>query len=371
MQVKKRIPPNRLTAADIAAHLGMSEARLWGFAANIEACFKPPIKRMKRNHVREFDRPYRTHRQWLRKLHRFLLNDYRPHKAVHGGNKGRSCVTAAQLHKGGKAFIIGRDISKCYPSISRAQLIPELIRYGFEPETAKLMGMLMTPRNRISQGSPISADALNYYLSSMDQSLFAICRKLGCRYTRTYDDLVVSGFNIALAEGIGCLLDRKIKELGLRVNAEKRKERGFQTNRQEQRVHNLVVNSALGVAVPDEHAKKALIEAEGYVMGAVSARPDSIVGLVHRRERAMGHLNYFRQVNFAPVKRVRDLINQGDQIVRASLLRECVTRSKKWWKRGWHDAKILMLASRWTGIRSNSEPMGAPPRDSFGTGCAA
>lgn len=354
MSPKQKIPLSQLTPGDIANRLGISEVDLWARARSVDACFKPTVRRMFRGKVRDLDRPDGGHKIWMRKLHRFLQSNYRPHRAVHGGCKRRSCFTAAHLHKGGKAVLLIRDIANCYPSIHTAQLIDGLARYGFRAETAELIGLLMTPRGRVAQGSPLSADALNYYLYPLDEVLYAACRENGFRYTRTYDDIVVSGDNHAIGIALGRMIEREIGRLGLTVNEKKKLKNGRQTNRKEQRVHNLVVNSRLGIALPDEHAKEALREAMAYANGAVSARPDSLVGLACRRQVAGGHLNYCRQADFAPVTVVKKLIGQGDQTVRDRLKKEGVTKRKKWWKPGRKDAVIKELADRWRTVRSRT-----------------
>jgi len=352
MPSRTRMQPGKLNPDDIAAAMVIPENALWHMAHNVSACFKPTRKRMIRGKVRGIDAPYREDRKRLRVLHRFLRS-WGPHDAVHGGRTRRSCMTAAHRHKG-KSIVVTRDIQDCYPSIKTAALFKSLVRYGFRRDTSRLLSFLMTPRGRIAQGSPLSADALNYHLFEADQSLRYQCRRLGFEYTRTYDDFVASGSRPQDAPKVGHIIKAAVERLGLNVSQRKRWRNGFQPSRREQRVHNIVVNSPLGVSIPAEQTQTASEDAEAFLRGVISIRPQTIIGLAHRRQRLVGRMSYFRQATFAPVRELRNALNKGDQIVLARLRKEGVFHGKKWWKLGKRDATINALADRWVRARATA-----------------
>lgn len=242
---------NELTPNMIAEAIGVTLPHLWRIARNVDRHYNPRRTTTIKGKPRPIDPPKHQLKRWLRKLHRYLQRECRPPRAVHGGAKGRSCVTAANVHKG-QSFIITRDIENCYPSVTTAGLQAALVAIGFRRDSSILLSLLMTNHGILPHGSPVSGDALNLFLLKQDRWLERKCRRSGIRYSRTCDDFVASGASRQDAHEAGTLLEGAILSTGLCVNAKKKKKQGLQPCHSQQRVHNLIVNSKRGVAPPAE-----------------------------------------------------------------------------------------------------------------------
>lgn len=322
--------PVEITPSIIADALGLPEWQMWRIAEGATPRYRPPRMQMVKGKQRPIDAPLSNFKKLLKKLHRFLQRELRPHPAVHGGAKGRSCVTAANVHKG-HSFVITRDIQNCYPSINAERLRDVLIEYGFRSDTAKLLTQLGTHRGILPHGSPISSDLLNFFLARADVEVNKWSRKHDCTFTRTYDDMVGATNDRAMADSIGMKLESAIKLTGLAVSISKRKSIGLQTQNQPQLVHSIIVNNSNGVGMRDEHRKAMLELAESYVRACRSVSPDSLERIAYKRTKLTGWLYYARQLRYSPSRHIGRLLAQGDRLVSRRLECECGVRTRKWW----------------------------------------
>jgi len=343
------VQPASLTPVDIARAMRISESFLNAIIADTAPWYKPRRTRVIKGKPRQIDAPKPVLKALLRKLHRFLAAKFSAHRNVHGGAKRRSCFTSARVHMG-RQYIIKRDVSECYPSVTTNNLFRQLEAYGFRVDTARTLSFLMTLSGRLPQGSPVSADALNFYLQDLDENIAAACARLGCRYSRTYDDIIVSTDFRQAIRPIGMVIESQIKAHGLEVNARKRKKEGFLPPDRPQRVHNIDVKSSRGVRIVKEHARAALDVATAYVLGARCVSPASIEGLARLRSRVAGYMHYCRQADFGPARHIRLLLEQGDRKVREHLRREGVTRGGKWWVKSGTRNEPRRLARLWQSL---------------------
>jgi len=332
---------------DIATAMGLSADTLWKIAQNSERYYKPEWwSHTKKSKTRLIDEPKPWMKKLLKRLHQFLQKKIKWHPSAHGGIKRRSTFTSAHGHKG-QSVVVSRDIENCYPSVEPNELRRRLRRLGFQPDVAKLLSLLLTVRGRIPQGSPTSGDALNLFLYDADRGLRKASRQLGGKYTRLVDDMIISGSSDCAPEA-GRFLEAEIKNHGLRCNLKKKSERGKQPRHLEQRVHNLIVNSARGLRIPSEQADRALAIAGPYVRGAKVVNADSIEALARKRERVTGHMYYFQQADFGPARRIYRLLHAGDCAVSRRL--ESLNLSpykKKWWLRRRKRNEPRRLARLW------------------------
>lgn len=349
--------PVDVTPHILAVAKGISEPCLWWLAFNVAQGYKATRSIQVKGKNREVDPPTPPLKRLFRRLHRFIQKELRPHRVVHGGAKGRSCVTAANVHKG-SPFIVTRDIQKCYPSISTNMLRRRLLHQGFRSDTAKLLSLLLTHRDIIPHGSPASCDALNLFLGGADRALAGKCRRHGGRYTRTYDDMVVSTGSRPGARTFATALEEQIERHELQVSDHKRRDHGFQPAHELQRVHNLVVNNGRGVGMTDKQYREALAVGETYVRSARCVSPDSLEALAYRRSQVHGWLHFSRQLRFSPAKHLQRLLTQGDGLVRRRLERERVARTGKWWVRSRKRNRPRMLADKWRQIRQTTAQTG-------------
>lgn len=322
---------SELTIAHLAKAANIDEASLWYYARR-EACrFKPRRKKMVKGKVREIEAPQREFKRTARGIHRFIQHEFPPHANVHGGARGRSCVSGARRHLGRK-FLVWRDVKNCYPSIQPDYLQAALLNLGFRHDVAKLLTLLMTVGGRVPHGSPISSDALNLYFHRVDSRIASFCKRRGVSFTRTYDDIYASTNDWNLAREVGSFIDHELQRIKLEVNKHKRRKHGLQPRHRPQLVHNLTVNRSSGVAMPRRQKYAATAQAESLVRGAHAVSPDSIYPLAVKRRRIAGMMHYCRQLDYAPAKHLRRLLRQTDQVVLNKLSSLGITAyKKKWW----------------------------------------
>lgn len=323
--------PSQLTVVQLAEALGVTEGHLWSLVRDPDQMFKPSRTIIRNGKKREIDPPKPGSKPKLRSLHRFLQRAFKPHPAVHGGVRGRSCFTSARKHLG-RSFLVTRDLKNAYPSISTEMLQRKLKKRGFRSDVAWVLSRLFTLHSRVPQGSPLSGDALNFFMYETDRAISAVCGHIGAHHSRNSDDTVVSVNSRSLVEIPGRIIEEQVLKEGLLVNQKKRREMGLQPEGKEKRVHNLVVNSPLGVRICQKQAQKAADLALSFVRGAKAVSPDSLQAMAIKRRSLHGWLNHFRQAEFSPVKHVGKLVEAGDRHISRKLARlGLVFHRKKWW----------------------------------------
>ncbi len=234
------LKPHQITPEWIAEQLGISEDSLWAFARNMEKSFYPEKRIPKPNgKERVIDPPKRKAKLFLRRLHRLLQkNNHLFHRSAHGGIARRSTFTCGRRHLG-PVFLGKVDVTDCFPSISPRVLFTQLRQLGFGLKTSVLLRKLMTIRNRVPQGSPLSSDAVNLFFYNLDSRVFSLCRKHSCSYTRFVDDCTISGCGATNTKLIE-FLNSEIESLGLRTNE---KSVVLNANNDPMLVHSLDVRS--------------------------------------------------------------------------------------------------------------------------------
>ena len=144
--------------------------------------------------LRKIEAPNPSLKRIQRLMHESLQKIYRPPREVHGFVPERSIVTNAASHLQ-KSYVLKLDLEDFFPSIERRRIIGRLRAqpYAIGSEIAKLIGHLATnEQERLPQGSPSSPVVANIMARPLDVYLAQMCRKLGCRYTRYADDIVIS-----------------------------------------------------------------------------------------------------------------------------------------------------------------------------------
>ncbi len=313
----------------LAAALKISLGHLRRIAMDPSPYYRPTRPEIIKGKVREIDPPTRKLKVLLRRLHRFLQKNVPAHSSSHGGVKGKSCFSAAEMHVG-KAFIVTRDIQDCYPSITTSALKNRLLALGFRRDTAWYLSQLLTHRNQIPQGSPASGDALNLFLYDGDVRVTEQCAGKGT-ITRSADDWVVSSGDVAFAEEAGRIVEDQIVQHGLTVNKRKRAKSGVQKSNVRQLVHNIVVNSSDGTGINAEFVANAIEAGLKYVRAARGVSPETLQLTAALREKVHGWYYYCRQARFSPAPYIRRLLRAGDRLVSTRLMKAGVTRARRWW----------------------------------------
>src|SRR5947207_8883662 len=105
--------PQEVTVLDIARLTGVLVDEIWKYASTIDQEYWPTRLKWVKGKRRPIDAPKRLLKYRLRRLHTFLQQTFPPNRNVHGGARGRSCFTAASLHRGRK-YVVTRDVEDCY-----------------------------------------------------------------------------------------------------------------------------------------------------------------------------------------------------------------------------------------------------------------
>lgn len=327
--------PRDLTIDHLSTQLGLTERNLWHLSNHSEYMFRPTRKQVARaGKEREIDPPKAWAKKILRKLHRFILREFLFPKSVHGGIRKRSCFTSATEHLG-RTYVISRDISNAYPSIKTEPLRQALLRFGFRSDVARLLAGLLTVHGRIPQGAPPSSDALNFFLADADKAIMRKCAATKrARFTRIYDDFIISTNSKAAAETLGMTIEEQVAKLGLLINEKKKKKSGLQPRSRIQKVHNIAVNSPKGTKIVPDQKEQALEIAASYVHAARCVTADSFLSLVKRRERLHGWRHHTAQARIGPSKHLKRQLNTGDRLVRERLRRlGILPKNGRWWIR--------------------------------------
>ena len=338
--------PGRISPADIAKGMGLTESEAWKHARNIDKHFLPTREQQCGKKVRKIDAPKPHMKKLLKKLHRWMHQENSAHPKAHGGVSRRSPFTSARRHVSKIRNVWTRDAKDCFPSINGEMFCRELRQLGFRQDTAKLLTMLCIVRDRIPQGSPVSNDALNIYLWSLDQTMSSKAGNENCEFTRVADDLVLSSPCNESGNKLCRDMEDLLREKGLKINQKKRKKEGFQNRSKPQHVHSIRVDKRKGTEIHKNHQAVAWELAERYVSSCKCLQPDSLQATADIRKRLEGYMHYSRQAIYSNVKHLRKQLELGDRIVAKKLKAIRITAHKgKWWavsvKRNKFGAKIV------------------------------
>lgn len=341
----KQVDIRNLTLVALSECLGHTVNQLFAISNNIESRYKPTRKfKSASGKLRELDVPKPFLKGLLRKLHRFIQRNGWYSASAHGGVQKRSAFTSAKNHLGTEAVAV-RDVTNCYPSVSESALHQSLLQLGVPPDTTRLLSKLLTCRGRIPQGAPTSGDAINLYLFSVDEEMRSICGS-DVAFTRMVDDNVLSG-PTEKVEFASDHLESLLSSKGLSINESKKNASGMLRSSGRQNVHSIGVNHPTKTRIPKDRDRTYRDYSITYVNAARCVSPDSLPSLAAKRRQLLGYINYSSQADISPARFMRQNLIAGDRFVRNRLLKDNVTRSKKWWGfNGKHD-QSLEISKRW------------------------
>ncbi len=131
----------------------------------------------------------------LKALQRRLLGKYqgtlRAHPAATAFHPGASIVANARLHAG-RAVVATVDLADFFESTSAARVRAFFVRRGWSGAALGVRMRLCVYEGALPQGAPTSPCLSNLVNVELDESLSALARRSGGRYTRYGDDLTFS-----------------------------------------------------------------------------------------------------------------------------------------------------------------------------------
>lgn len=273
----------------------------------------------------------RRYRALLRRVGRCLYRLIGIHPSWHGGTPGKSSFTSARKHEGCR-FLVTRDVSDCFASVSPDMLEKALRRLGASPQFGRFLARLMTVRGRIPQGGPLSNLALNLFFLRQDRHLHRSIEAKGGAYGRLTDDCVASVATREKALKAAKELDQAIEGRGLRVNKNKRRKRGLLAGDRPKQLHSLEITSRSNIRPKTEHKQKALSLAESYARQCRRSQPGDLERLAALRAQVSGYMYYMRQADRSPARHIRHMVKVADNNVRTMLRKHRLRAPEKWWK---------------------------------------
>lgn len=285
-------PPRLETVGDLAIWLGMPVTRLDWFADEKRQHGKTDIPIL-RHYTYRFSpkrsggppRLIEAPKMELKSIQRRILAeilDLAPvHPQAHGFVRGRSCLSAAQIHAG-EHIVVCADLRDFFPNIRAARIHGLFRSFGYPTAVARALTGLCTtsaPASvftgdpgrehgwssrkmfgapHLAQGAPTSPALANLCAWRFDQRCDGLARALGGRYSRYADDLIFSG-DAAFARRAATLIaaiSEIATEEGFAINAGKT--RTMRRSRP-QRVTGVVVNEHINVERRTYDALKATL----------------------------------------------------------------------------------------------------------------
>ncbi len=208
-----------------------------------------------------------------------ILAHIPPHDAACGFREGRSVITFARQHVG-RAVILRVDLQAFFASVFSARVIGILRTAGYPEEVSRMLAALCTHRTpsdvlagspvrdaidlarlrtpHLPQGAPTSGALANLAAYRLDVRVAGLAAKVGARYSRYADDLVLSG-DRELARAAPTLVARLAtiaSQEGFALNFRKTR---VMTESARQRITGIVVNEKLSVPRSELEQLRAIL----------------------------------------------------------------------------------------------------------------
>ena len=162
----------------------------------------------------------------LRKLQNTLYREVlatglSPSDCSHGSVPGKNIKSMVEVHRKSK-FVLKADISNFFPSITSDRVYRLFQKeLSCSPDVARIIARLATYKHRLSLGLICSPIIANQILSVVDSRMTGLCDKLGLKYSRFIDDLVLSGPTDFHEMAVKDLVERILNEHGFDMHQQK------------------------------------------------------------------------------------------------------------------------------------------------------
>ena len=266
-----------------------------------------------------------------RQILRRILDPVPVHDAAHGFRKGRSCLTAAQLHAG-EPLLLCLDLKDFFLSVPLRRVHGLFRSLGYPWAVARTLTGLCstaTPRDvlagapppkgleprlqgllrqaHLPQGAPTSPALANLCAWRLDCRLAGLARACGARYTRYADDLAFSGDRdfARKSDGFQALVVAICRDQGFAVNPRKTR---MLRRHERQRLTGLVINQHINVARRDFDRLKATL----HNCARHGPEPQNREGVADFRAHLDGRVTWVETVNPAKGRRLRGLFDRID-----------------------------------------------------------
>jgi len=170
------------------------ETSLFEEAVNhAEICYSPMLL-LKKNKV-----DYRTIHaptEKLKMVQRVVLDSFISKTPlptfVYGYGQNKTIIDNAKAHQGNK-FLLNVDIKDFFPSVHYKKVQKIFRELGFTADQSLMLTRLTTLKKCLPQGAPTSPYLSALAINSLDNRIWALCKKNRLTYTRYFDDISISG----------------------------------------------------------------------------------------------------------------------------------------------------------------------------------
>ena len=226
----------------LALQLGCPQKKLLKVSNNISKYYRSDDMLIK-GKIRHIDEPIFELRIIVDKL-KSILSRIKLPDFLHGGRKGCSIITNAQVHIG-KAAVLNFDIQNFFPSIHYTRVYKVFVSLGCSPDVASILTRLTTYKGCVPHGSPTSTIVANLCIIPLAKRIKKLAEQHNSEFTQFVDDGVMSGS--AYIDKLRKLIDKIIKQEGF-TSSPKPHKRQTRYRHQEQLVTGVKVNYGIDVS---------------------------------------------------------------------------------------------------------------------------
>lgn len=174
--------------------LNLKENFLYGdFSEKYSEIEKPK----KNGGVRTIKPPFKN----LKTVQRLILDEILMKEpilpCVYGLSKDKGILANARIHHKEYHQLLVLDIEKFFPNIHKKDVLKVFKKLGFNKENSLILTKICTVDDELPQGAPTSPYISSLVSIKLDKDIFRYCKKHNLTYTRYFDDISISGEDIA------------------------------------------------------------------------------------------------------------------------------------------------------------------------------
>jgi hypothetical protein len=177
--------------------LGRNETYLNSIVHGAESHYREFKLKKRKGGFRKISVPYPALLECQKWIYKNILSKVEVSYYAHGFAKKKSIVTNAKIHLN-QENLLKIDLKNFFPSIKKGRVIAMFCKLGYSTEVSFYLASICCENDCLPQGAPTSPAISNIIARSLDNRLFALCKKFDIKYTRYADDLAFSSANISV-----------------------------------------------------------------------------------------------------------------------------------------------------------------------------
>jgi RNA-directed DNA polymerase len=178
---------------ELAVLLKLSDDELTKLAGAASRLYRQRTEPKKRGGYRLIEAPYPNLKQIQKQVLRRVLDGMASHKMLYGG-KGTSPKLAVKPHVM-KPLVMTMDIKDFFPSVKAFMVRRMFLAHMMNGDVSNLLTRLVTRKNRLPQGAPMSPSVARLVLAPLCEELDGLLRSVHPNAAASIyvDDLTISG----------------------------------------------------------------------------------------------------------------------------------------------------------------------------------